>query len=46
MNVDAEFVNAQGAARRLTGVQLALKSEGNIYRLSFYAFLEALGATA
>lgn len=45
VNVDVEFVDAQGAARRLTGVQLALKSEGNIYRLSFYAFLEALGAT-
>jgi lipoprotein len=46
VNVDTEFVDAQGAACRLTGVQLALKSEGNIYRLSFYAFLEALGATA
>ncbi len=43
--VDLELVDATGAVQRITGAQLELKSEGNIYRVSFHAFLAALSET-
>ena len=43
--VDLELVDATGTVRRITGAQLELKSEGNIYKVSFHAFLAALSET-
>lgn len=42
VSADLEFTDAAGNALMISGVNIALRSEGNIYKLGYYAFKELI----